>query len=184
MSSLSIKREKSIHRKPDAPRQSLSGRVLAADVIKWIFALIIVVLIVSKFTVNRRSKATFESVQKAVAAAVKDDDTMLDGDKNMVKRLYGLDPGEYEGVMLKYPSTNMNADELLLVKLKNLSQQDQVTEAIDKRLATQLNNFDGYGTDQYSILEKAVTDVRGNYILFVVAKKTDPIVKVFEDSIK
>ena len=162
----------------------MSRSTMLADVLKIVIALVIIILIVGKFAVNRKSKATFETVQKAVAKCVEKDSTMLEGDKNMVKRLYGLDPGEYEGVMLKYPSTNMEVNEVFLVKLKNLAQQDQVTEAIEKRLGTQKNNFDGYGTNQYSILEKAVIDVRGNYILFVVAEKTDPIVKTFEESIK
>ena len=170
-----------------APRRrsgvSGAGSLVPADLIKWIFALIIVILVITKFTANRTSKASFESVQTAVEKTVKDDDTMLDGDKNMVKRLYGLDPANYDGVMLKYPSTNMNVDEVFLVKLTSLEQQEAVRAAIEKRLETQKNNFDGYGTNQYSILEKSVIDVRGNYILFVVAEKTDPIVKAFKDSL-
>ena len=170
--------------RPSRRRSGPSVTILPADIVKIVFAVVIIVLIVGKFSVNRKSKATFDSVQKDVAKCVEKDDTMLDGDKNMVKRLYGLDPGEYEGVMLKYPSTNMNVDEVFLVKLKNLAQQDSVTAAIEKRLETQKNNFDGYGTNQYSILEKSVIDVRGNYIMFVVAEKTDPIVKTFEESIR
>ena len=85
--------------------------------------------------------------------------------------------------MLKYPSTNMNVNEVLLIKLKNLSQQDAVAEAIEKRLDTQKKNFDGYGTNQFSILKKSVTDIRGNYILYVVSPKTEPTVKAFEDTL-
>ena len=155
-----------------------------ADMIKWVFALLIIILLIVKFTGNRVSKADFANVRKAVEKTVKDDETMLDGDNVMVKRLYGLDPSDYDGVMLKYPSTNMNVNEVFLVKLKDLNQQEQVQAAIEKRLATQKNNFDGYGTNQYSILEKSVTDVQGNYVMFVVSEKTAPIVKAFEKSLK
>ncbi len=141
-------------------------------------------MIAGKFFNNRQSKADFDDVKKAVEKTVKDDKTMLDADKNMIKRLYGLNPADYEGVMLKYPSTNMNVDEVFVVKLKNLSQQEATVDAINKRLDTQKKNFDGYGTNQYSILEKSQIDVRGNYIMFVVAEKPDPIVKVFEESLK
>ena len=102
----------------------------------------------------------------------------------MVKRLYGIDPADYDGIMLKYPSTNMNVNEVFLVKLKDVKQQDQILEAVEKRLETQKNNFENYGTNQYSILKKSVTDVQGNYIMFVVNEKTDPIVKAFEKSLK
>ena len=159
-------------------------KICFADLIKWAFALLIFILIVMKFTGNRVSKTDFEDVKKAVEKTVKDDETMLDGDNVMVKRLYGLNPADYDGVMLKYPSTNMNVNEVFLVKLKNPEQQEQVQAAMEKRLATQKNNFDGYGTNQYSILEKSVIDMQGNYAMFVVSEKTAPTVKAFEKSLK
>ena len=165
--------------------KKLSGdKINYADLIKWIFALLIIVLIVLKFTGNRVSNADFKDVKKAVEKTVKDDDTVLDGDNVMVKRLYGIDPADYDGIMLKYPSTNMNVNEVFLVKLKDVKQQDQILEAVEKRLETQKNNFENYGTNQYWILKKSVTDVQGNYIMFVVNEKTDPIVKAFEKSLK
>ena len=165
--------------------KKLSGdKINYADLIKWIFALLIIVLIVLKFTGNCASNADFKDVKKAVEKTVKDDDTVLDGDNVMVKRLYGIDPADYDGIMLKYPSTNMNVNEVFLVKLKDVKQQDQILEAVEKRLETQKNNFENYGTNQYSILKKSVTDVQGNYIMFVVNEKTDPIVKAFEKSLK
>ena len=165
--------------------KKLSGdKINYADLIKWIFALLIIVLIVLKFTGNRVSNADLKDVKKVVEKTVKDDDTVLDGDNVMVKRLYGIDPADYDGIMLKYPSTNMNVNEVFLVKLKDVKQQDQILEAVEKRLETQKNNFENYGTNQYSILKKSVTDVQGNYIMFVVNEKTDPIVKAFEKSLK
>ena len=165
--------------------KKLSGdKINYADLIKWFFALLIIVLIVLKFTGNRVSNADFNDVKKAVEKTVKDDDTVLDGDNVMVKRLYGIDPADYDGIMLKYPSTNMNVNEVFLVKLKDVKQQDQILEAVEKRLETQKNNFENYGTNQYSILKKSVTDVQGNYIMFVVNEKTVPIVKAFEKSLK
>ncbi len=155
-----------------------------ADLIKWVFALLIIILIVMKFTGNRVSNADFKDVKKAVEKTVKDDETVLDGDNVMVKRLYGLDPDDYDGIMLKYPSTNMNVNEVFLVKLKDVKQQEQILEAVEKRLETQKNNFENYGTNQYSILKKSVIDVQGNYIMFVVNEKTAPIVKAFEKSLK
>lgn len=185
-----LHRDRTLSEKPNKARRTgrslqglKPGSMNYADWIKWIFAILIVVIIVGKFMNNRTSKASFKDVQKAVTKTVEKDDTMLDGDKNMIKRLYGLDPSEYEGVMLKYPSTNMNVNEVLLIKLKNLSQQDAVAEAIEKRLDTQKKNFDGYGTNQFSILKKSVTDIRGNYILYVVSPKTEPTVKAFEDTL-
>ena len=48
-------------------------------------------------------------------------------------------------------------------------QQEQIRAAIEKRIETQKNTFEGYGVEQFEMLENnAVVEVRGNFILFVV----------------
>ena len=66
------------------------------------------------------------------------------------------------------PASNMDAQELLIIKLKDNSQAEAVTEAINARLETQMNSFEGYGIEQYAMLENHILDVQGNFILYVV----------------
>ena len=60
------------------------------------------------------------------------------------------------------------SDSQMIVQLKDVSQQETVKAAIESRLETQKNSFEGYGMEQFALLEKSVVDVEGNYILFVV----------------
>ena len=113
------------------------------------------------------SDAKLKDVTAAVTKTL-DTKAMQESDAQMIKRLYGLNPADYEGITLYYPVTNMDAEELLIVQLKDVSQQETVKAAIDARLETQKNSFEGYGVEQYALLEKSVVDVEGNYILFVV----------------
>ena len=63
----------------------------------------------------------------------------------------------------------MMAEEVLIVKLADVSQQEQVRAACEKRIATQKTTFEGYGVEQFEMLENnAIIDVRGNFVLFVV----------------
>jgi hypothetical protein len=62
----------------------------------------------------------------------------------------------------------MSANELLVVKLKSMKQQDLVVDCIKTRNQTQKNSFKGYGATQTKLLENSITEVRGNYILYVV----------------
>ena len=87
----------------------------------------------------------------------------------MVKRLYGLDPASFESCVLYYPNTNMMAEEVLILKLTDTSQQQSVRAAIEARVETQKTTFDGYGVEQYALLtENCIIDIRGNFVLFVV----------------
>ena len=135
---------------------------------RWLCALLILVLLIVTVGTDTVSTADAADVAAAVAAQI-DMSEMLEADNQMIRRLYGLDPSEYESVILYYPNTNMMAEELLVVKLADTSQQDTVRAAAEQRLQTQKNTFEGYGVEQYAMLsDNAVIEVRGNFVLFLV----------------
>lgn len=117
---------------------------------------------------GRISDASIDDVSAAVTATT-DLSTMKKGDNTMVKRLYGIDPNEYDGAVLYYPNSSAVANELLVIKLANIDQQDATKAAIQARLDTETKTFNGYGVGQYEMLQNAVIDVSGNYVLFVVS---------------
>ena len=89
-----------------------------------------------------------------------------------------------DGCLLYYPSTNMGARELLIVRLSDLSQQKAVAGAVAARLQTQLKSFEGYGVEQTALLNEAVTDVQGNYILFVVHENAAAADRAFRKALQ
>lgn len=155
-----------------------STKIILLEVLKWLFVAALCVFLYFMLSANRESRAVFSDVQEAVISAA-DLTPMAEGDNQTFKRLYGLSASDYENVLLYYPTTNMGAEELLLIQLKDLSQQQAVKDAIENRLDTQKKSFDGYGVDQYAMLEKAVVEVQGNYILLVVANDPAPVRKAF-----
>ena len=155
-----------------------STKIILLEVLKWLFVAALCVFLYFMLSANRESRAAFSDVQEAVISAA-DLTPMAEGDNQTLKRLYGLSASDYENVLLYYPTTNMGAEELLLVQLKDVSQQQSVQTAIENRLDTQKKSFDGYGVDQYAMLENAVVEVQGNYILLVVAADPDPVRKAF-----
>lgn len=146
--------------------------------LKWLFVAALCVVLYFMLSSSRESNTPFADVKEAVIAAA-DLSPMAEGDNQTLKRLYGLSASDYENILLYYPTTNMGAEELLLVQLKDVSQQQDVKTAIDNRLDTQKKSFDGYGVDQYAMLENAVVEVQGNYILLVVAADPAPVRKAF-----
>ena len=137
-------------------------------IMRWVCAALAVVSLFIMFGGNTVSSAEATDVAAAVTAEI-DMTNMLPGDNKMIKRFYGLDPAQFESCILYYPTTNMMAEELLIVKLKDMSQQEQVRAAAEARLATQKNTFEGYGVEQFDMLTNAsAIEVRGNYVLFVV----------------
>ena len=144
--------------------------------------LVVLVFVLSLTGQDKQSNAEFTDVSAAVIETL-DLSEMQEADNQMIKRLYGLTPSDYAGICVWYPTTNMGAEEVLIVKLNDMSQQEAVAAAAQARLATQLNTFEGYGVEQVALLEKAVIEVRGNYILFVCNDNVDAAVRAFLDAL-
>ena len=146
---------------------------------RWLVVLVAVISLVSMFGGDPISDADPVAVQEAVVAQL-DMSQVLEGDNQMIKRLYGLDPSAYEACVLYYPSTNMVAEELLLVKLADVSQQAAVKAAAEARVNTQKTTFDGYGVEQYDLLTNhTVIEVRGNWVLFAVNANAQNALQAF-----
>lgn len=151
----------------------MKQKQMLLELLRWAAVVLAVVLLLISFRQAPSSNALPEEVLAAITDTL-DLSNLQQGDNQMVKRLYGLDPAVYEACLLYYPVTNMEAEELLLVKLSDPAQADTVRAALEARLETQKTSFDGYGLEQYDLLTRyCVIEVRGNYVLFVVHRDCD-----------
>lgn len=147
-------------------------KTIVYSVLRWLSVAVILGILIGKGAQNKISSAAFDDVVAAVEPTMVSD-SVQKADTQLVKRLYGLDPADYEGLELYAPVSNMDAEELLIIKLKDLSQQETVSAAVEKRLQTQKKSFDGYGAEQFALLnDSSVIEMRGNYLLFAVSKNS------------
>ena len=146
----------------------MKGNTFLYEIARWAAAAAALFCLLWMFGGNTVSNADAQEVAEAVLDTI-DMENMLEADNQLIKRFYGLDPSSFESCILYYPTTNMMAEELLIVKLSDMSQQEQVRAAAEARLATQKTTFEGYGVEQFDMLSNnSVIEVRGNYVLFVV----------------
>lgn len=151
-------------------------------ILKYILLLLLLVFIVKLLSSGDISKAKPETVAETVTKAL-DMKELSQADNRMVKRLYGLNVNDYAGVFLYVSDSNMKVEELLIVKLKDTGQSEQVEAAVNTRLESQLASFEGYGPEQCKLLNDHVLDIKGNYILYVVNKKSKGADKAFQKSL-
>lgn len=161
----------------------MNGKAVFFEAARWVAAALAVVLLIGMFGGNTVSNADPAEVVQEVTAVL-DMSSMLEGDNQMIKRFYGLDPSAFEACYLYYPNTNMMAEELLIIKLKDVSQQETVRLAVEQRIATQKTTFEGYGVEQFALLsDHAVVELRGNYVLFVVNSASAEALKAFRSAL-
>lgn len=150
--------------------------------IKIILMVMLLGFIVYDIDRDESSSVGIESVTKEVLEAAKMKDA-VPAEERMVKRFYGLNPRDYEGAVLIAPKDNMDVHEMFLVKLKDVSQADEVKSAIEERLHTQTVSFEGYGAEQTALLKAHVLEVKGNYVFFMVGENATAAHKAFLESL-
>ena len=155
------------------------GKQIGMGILKWVLlALMAGFVLFGALSRGTGSRTPYHQVEEAVLDGL-DLSRMTPGDNQMIRRLYGLDPADYEGVTLYYPSTNMGTDELLLVKLSDTAQQEDVKTAMEQRIQSQMDVFEGYAPAQYAALEQGIVEVRGNYLLLIVSEQQESVRQAF-----
>ena len=123
------------------------------------------------------SDADVGAVEAAVASVGLG--SMKKSDDLTVKKVFGINAGDYEGVVYYKGEGIMDVNELLIVKLKSVSQASDVKKAAQNRLDEQIKNFTNYGTDHIDLLNQGVVVSRGNYVFYTVSENSDKLKSAF-----
>ena len=69
------------------------------------------------------------------------------------------------------------------MKLADTSQAEEVEAAVQTRVENQENSFEGYGVEQYQLLQEHVLSVQGNYVFFMVHENAQEAQTAFLNSL-
>lgn len=141
--------------------------------IKAVEAGLVILLAVYMGWLCRNDQAADVSVDTIEQVMLRDTsvEELEKGDRNAVRRFYGLDGSRYDGFLFYKAASAMEVDELLIVKVKTEDQLSELEESIEERVETQKNSFEGYGAEQTALLNQYIETTKGNYIFFAVSEQ-------------
>lgn len=122
---------------------------------------------------------SFDVVASAVEKAA-DTGAMKRAGSQELKRLYGLNEKDYDGVLLYYNQATMSVEEILVVRARSKADARAVMDAAVSRKEIQIQNFEGYGAEQVELLKSSVVKQRGHFVLFVVSPNAGEYEKAFD----
>ncbi len=149
-----------------------------SDVWKYIFLAALGLFVVLMFVFNSDSSKSFSEVEASIESQI-DTSSLVWANEQTFKQDYGLNEADYDGVMFYVSANYLEAQELLLVKVKNDEQLLEVEEAIDKRIENRRNDFEGYLPDEVLLLDDAIVTIRGNYIFLVISEDAEAYQQAF-----
>lgn len=87
------------------------------------------------------------------------------------KRSYGLNAADYREILYYIPDNTMSVNEFLVVKCYDEADTEAVISACQERIASQKRSFDGYGTNQTALLNRAELYHSGNYVCLFISEQ-------------
>ena len=109
---------------------------------------------------------------------------LKEGEDRLLRRYYGIDGDSVSAYYLAVPESGMGAEELLVLKVKNEAQKEEMESAILNRNEQQKKSFDGYGAAQYELLENYVYQEVGSYIFYGVSDEVEQWEQTFMQAVK
>lgn len=156
--------------------------VTPAVILKYVAAAAIIGYIALLLFYTGGSTKSFDEVRSVVEASLNTENLTEQGSQAL-KRYYGLNSEEYEGVMYYSSEFSISAEEVLLIRVKDESQVQQVRDAVEGRISDRLNDFEGFAPEEVQLLEEAQLLVRGKYIFLAIAPEAEVYADVFVTSL-
>lgn len=151
--------------------------------VKLLLVMSLVIIFKGCTTFSDAKNIPVDNIVKEIEAA-HDLSSMRKGDSKALKRYYGLNSNDLEEFSLYLPSSTMDVDEILIVKVKNKNQIESIEDSMDGRANKQLESFKDYAPQQANLIENNEISVKGNYVIFTISKDAEEIKDKFKEAIK
>ena len=153
-----------------------------AGILKLGAAFMILVYVVLLLIYTSGSTKPFEEVAGSVEPLL-NKESLVRQDAQALKRYYGLNSADYEGVMFYSAEFSISAQEVLLIEVKTDQQVQEVRDAIEERLESRKNTFEGYAPEQAQLIREAQIQVRGRFLFLAVSPEAETLAAAFTKSL-
>jgi len=142
----------------------------------YYYILIATVLItfIALYQVLKVKDADMDSLRKNLSQVI-DDEQMDIGDSTKLRKLYYISKNEVEDFILYAPKSNMDANEVLVLKGKSEEVIQQLKVKVEGRIKKQSDSFNSYRPEEYDIISNRVLDIKGKYLILIISKDSATI---------
>lgn len=142
----------------------------------YYYILIATVLItfIALYQVLEVKDADMDSLRKNLSQVI-DDEQMDIGDSSKLRKLYYISKNEVEDFILYAPKSNMDANEVLVLKGKSEEVIQQLKVKVEGRIKKQSDSFNSYRPEEYDIISNRVLDIKGKYLILIISKDSATI---------
>lgn len=100
-----------------------------------------------------------------------------------LKKQFSLNAEDFDSFVYYKSDDVMNVSELLIIKVKEPEQTDEIIKEIEKVLEDKRNLFESYAPEQSALLEKAIIETKQNFIFYAVGEDVSTAYSAFVNSL-
>lgn len=143
---------------------------------KYYFALVGVVLIVfiALYQLVKVKDLDMNELKDQISQVV-NLEKVEQGDSLKLRKLYYIDKNEVEEFILFAPKSNMDAEEVLVLKSGDEENMINLKSKVEARIKKQSDSFRNYRPEEYDIISNSVLKVKGNYLVLIISKESAEI---------
>ena len=139
-----------------------------------LLAVLVVVVFVGLYKVGEVKGINISEIRNAIINST-DVSVMDEDDGTKLRKLYGVNKYDLDQFIYYGPKSNMEANEILIIKPKNDSDTEKIEKAITNRINTQSDSFRNYNKEQYEILSNHILEKKDGYIILLISKDNEKI---------
>lgn len=151
--------------------------------IYWVFYGILVAIVLITFIgvyglleIEEPSMADIDESIKDIVAL----NNVVKGDSKKLRQLYYINKSQVEDFTLFVPKTNMDANEILVIKAKGEDSIMELKEKLEARVKKQADTFKSYRPDLTKVIEDYKLKVNGEYIYLIISQDNKEITKAID----
>lgn len=126
-----------------------------------------------------KSNMNFKDIDEKIEKAT-DVSNMRAEDKEKLKKLYDIDADKLEDFKFYRAESNVKADELLILKVKDKKDIDDIKNKINKRIEKQETSFKDYLPKEYDLIKNSVVKTKEDFVLFIASSDADKVAGEFD----
>ena len=128
------------------------------------------------------SDKTVKQVEKDVVK-VFDVKKLQEIDKKQFKKQLKLDPDSFDGYCYYASDSVMDVREVLIIKLKDTAQAEDVMAALSSRVTQKNTLFENYAPKESDLLKNHVLVSKSGFVYFAVGKNAAKALEAFKSSL-
>lgn len=140
----------------------------------YILTVAILITFIALYQVLKVKEVDMDSLRQSLSQII-DSEHMDIGDSSKLRKLYYISKNEVEDFILYSPKSNMEANEVLILKAKNEEDIEHLKVKVEERVKKQSDSFKNYRPEEYDIISNRVLDIKGKYLILIISSESEKI---------